>query len=348
MMYTLCCVGYRFRNLQSSTIQNVKKSHNLEKEIRLTVVDIPPDIELTYSNESLLLGGFFGEVFNIFKSKFNVSFKITQNKEFGIFRNGNWRGMLGDLAQGRADICSGISMTSQRKDFIDFSPQLYSGQYDIIYRKLDEHAYNYKFYLQPYNMQMWLCIAAISLAVILLKVLANYISRNNHLDSCVLNFINELVLCWPIVLQSNLGRLSSMFMKLVLGIYIAFSMLLLIGYNSTLTSLLATRLIKVPFHSLEDMLENTNYVPVILTGSNSEDIFLNPSYENKSVLRVGTLIEGIESAYSMKFGFIASVQSIQHLIGSNCSFAVGSRFISREFISLGYSKQFAHKDFFNF
>uniref|UniRef100_T1JMH8 Ionotropic glutamate receptor L-glutamate and glycine-binding domain-containing protein n=1 Tax=Strigamia maritima TaxID=126957 RepID=T1JMH8_STRMM len=310
----------------------------------------PPDLTVTYTDKLLLLGGYFGEILNIFNRKFNISFKLNQTKgdQYGAIINGNWTGMIGDLTHGRADITTGISMTSSRADFINFSPQLFDDKYEIIYRTLDQYEWNYKFYLQPYNTQMWLCVFAISLTVILFKVLANIVSKQKHFSSNCLNFIDELLLCWPIVLQGNLFSFSLTSMKLVYGFFIAFSMLLLVSYNSTLTSLLSVTELKIPFSSLEDMIENTNFLPAILGGSNLEEIFQTPLYQNKSLRRVSTLIEGIELIYNKKFGFISSLKIVQHLIGSNCSFSVAPRSISREIISIGYSKQFNYMEFFNY
>uniref|UniRef100_T1JHL9 Uncharacterized protein n=1 Tax=Strigamia maritima TaxID=126957 RepID=T1JHL9_STRMM len=332
------------------TIQNVKQNEDLDKKkiILITYCDIyPPDITVTYINKSLVLGGYFGELFTIFGRTFNVSYKMTRNKAYGAFINGSWIGMVGDLVHGRADITIGISMTRRRRDAINFSPQLFPDKYEIIFRTLNQYEWNYKFYFQPYNTQMWLCVFAMSLAVILFRVLADVcVARRRHFGSHLLSFSNDLLLSWPIVLQGNLPSFSLLSMKLVFGIYIAFSMLLLISYNSKLTSLLATRLTKVPFSSLEDMFSNTQYLPVILKGAVMEEMFPIPPYEN--VLRVNTILEGIELTYERKFALISQLQVIHNLIGVNCSFSVTPRSATLEFIALGYSKQFAYMDFFNF
>uniref|UniRef100_T1JMM8 Ionotropic glutamate receptor L-glutamate and glycine-binding domain-containing protein n=1 Tax=Strigamia maritima TaxID=126957 RepID=T1JMM8_STRMM len=327
-------------NIEARIIQNVKGNQYIDRVF-------PPDIILP-ENKSLILGGYFGQLFDIFNKKFNISFKISQNKHFGAFINSSWVGMVGDLTYGRADISTGISMTSQRGKYIKFSQEFYLYHLDIIYRNLDQEKWHYAFYLQPYNTDLWLCIVAISLVVIVLKVLENYVLRRKHFGSWVTNFINELLLWWPIVLQGNLLNFSLKSLKLVFGIYIAFSMLLLISYNSKLTSLLAITHLKIPFSSLEEMIASTNFLPAILKDSSSEEMFRKPPYDNMDIVRVESLIEGIESVYSGKLGLIASFQVVQHIIGRNCSFDIAPRYINKEPISLGYSKQFAFVEYFNY
>uniref|UniRef100_T1JNU1 Uncharacterized protein n=1 Tax=Strigamia maritima TaxID=126957 RepID=T1JNU1_STRMM len=311
----------------------------------------PPSTTISGVNESITLGGYFGEVLNIFNSAFNISFTIIRSKEpqFGVFYNGSWHGLVGDLTKGTADIASGLAMTGRRSDYINYSPQLYPLQTDIIYKKFDQRKWNYGFYLKPFCLDMWLYTLAINLMFILVKVFSDRMlsSDRKHFVRRILIFINEILLCWPIVLEGKLIRFKWKSMNFLFGIYIAFSMLLFISYTSTLTSLFATLEMEVPFSSLDDMFENSDFMPVILRGSKPEEIFYKPPYENKSVLRVGSQIEGVELAYSGKFGFLSTLLFIQHLIRRNCSFAVAHYAVSKDIMALGYSKQFVYRDYFN-
>uniref|UniRef100_T1IWG5 Ionotropic glutamate receptor C-terminal domain-containing protein n=1 Tax=Strigamia maritima TaxID=126957 RepID=T1IWG5_STRMM len=332
-------------NQPIGNIQNNKEIQNFARKVRVTAVEFGSDMSFNYINKSLITGGYFGEIFNIFSKKFNVSY--IPNKEYGTFINGRWTGMIGDLTYGRADICSGISMTRWRRNAMSFSPKMFSDKYDLVYRKLDREEWNYTFYLQPYNMEMWLCAFAISLAVILVKIIGDRVTKNKQFGSSYLNLSDELLLCWPIVLQRNLFS-SLVSTKLVFGVYVAFSMLLLVSYNSTLTSLLSTSDLKIPFSSLDDMIENTNFLPAILKGGVMEEMFQASQYENVSVRRVTTEIEGIEAAYSGKFGYISSLQYLHYFIGNNCSFAAALYPISTELVSLGYSKEFVYIEYFSY
>uniref|UniRef100_T1JPF7 Ionotropic glutamate receptor L-glutamate and glycine-binding domain-containing protein n=1 Tax=Strigamia maritima TaxID=126957 RepID=T1JPF7_STRMM len=311
-----------------------------------SIYSVPPLITLSHS---LKVGGFFGQVFNIFHTAFNVSFKTvrTEDGQFGTVINGNWTGMMGDLVQGKADIAPGLVVTRRRSNYINNSPQVYPVQNDIIYKKITHYEWNYTFYFQPRTLKMWLCIFAISLAVILVKVSANNVLRKKDFMSNFRNFMNECVLCWPIVLQGNSIIFSLKSTKLMFAIYISFSMLILISYNSKLTSLLATPRMKIPFTSLKDMLENTHFLPVILIGHKAEEIFMNSTYENTTVKKVRTSMEAIESIYRDKLGYIDTLLAVENLIRGNCTFAVAAHFISRGPATLAYSKQFEYMEFFN-
>uniref|UniRef100_T1JKI2 Ionotropic glutamate receptor L-glutamate and glycine-binding domain-containing protein n=1 Tax=Strigamia maritima TaxID=126957 RepID=T1JKI2_STRMM len=302
------------------------------------------------TTNSSTISDYYGQILDPFHTIFNISLKIIQcqDSQFGTFINGSWTGMIGDLTNERADIAPGLSMSRRRIDYINYSPPLCPIQFDVIYRKLDEHEWNYTFYLQPCNMEIWLCIFAISIIVILVTVLANYVSRSKQSASCLLNFSHELLLCWPVaLLHGNLISSTWKSMKFVFAIYIAFSMLLLTSYNSKLTSLLAIRKVKIPFVSLNGMLENTDFMPIVVKGYVLEEIFVHSSYENKTVLKVISTEEGIKTTCSGKFGFLGSWLAIQDLIPENCCLAAAQEFIRREFIRFAYSKQFAYRDYFN-
>uniref|UniRef100_T1JHW4 Ionotropic glutamate receptor L-glutamate and glycine-binding domain-containing protein n=1 Tax=Strigamia maritima TaxID=126957 RepID=T1JHW4_STRMM len=281
---------------------------------------------IAHVNNSLTVGGYLGQIFNIFIENFNTSFNVTKcnDNQFGAFIKGNWTGMIKDIIEGTADIAASTLITRQKTDYVKFSPQLFTKEF--------------------FNADMWLSIIAISLF--------------------------ELLLCWPIVLQGivclqdsktdangvncfvfylgNFNSFSSKSMKLVFGIYIVFSMLLLVSYTSTLTSLLATTDTKIPFSSLEDMLECTDFLPVFTKGGKWEDIFHKSPYDKKKNLKVETLNEGIELVYSKKLALLTSLQSVENMIRRNCSLVVAPKSISRDIISIAYSKQFAYVKYFNY
>uniref|UniRef100_T1JPK0 Ionotropic glutamate receptor C-terminal domain-containing protein n=1 Tax=Strigamia maritima TaxID=126957 RepID=T1JPK0_STRMM len=339
-------VGYKWLRIDDGKIEENRSYLQLTCDNQ----SYPPSILLSYVNNSWTVGGYFGEVFSIFNGTFNISFEIIPCKDgqFGAFINGSWTGTIGDLTLGDvSDIAPSAAVTRQKSDYVKFSSHFYTKQLDIIYRKSDQHEWNYSFYLQPFNMEMWFSILAINLIFIFVKVFLDYVSRKKVFGSCILNLINELLLCWPIFLQGNLNNFSLKSMKLLFGIYIIFSMLLLISYNSMLTSLFSTTKLKIPFSSLDDMFENTGILPVILKGAMAEDIFLKPPYENKTVFRVSTLVEGIDQAYSGKFAFIHVFRDLQHLMDRNCSLDALPYYIFRLDIALAYSKQFDYTDYFN-
>uniref|UniRef100_T1JA42 Ionotropic glutamate receptor L-glutamate and glycine-binding domain-containing protein n=1 Tax=Strigamia maritima TaxID=126957 RepID=T1JA42_STRMM len=327
-------------DLPISNIQSDEKNQYAPKVVKISHFDGAP--LFTISNSSKI-GGYIGQILNPFLTVFNISFKITlsKKKQYGSFINGSWTGMVGDLINGLADIAPALTMSRQRSDYINFSPPIFPMQFDVVFRKLDQHERNYTFYLRPCNKEIWLCVLGISLIVILVKVLAN--KRSENCLNCFLNFINDFLLCWPIVLLGNLNSFSLKSIKFVFTIYIAFSMLLLFSYSSVLTSLLATTRMRIPFSSLEDMLENTDYMPVVLKGHKLEEIFVNSPYKNKTVITVETIEEAIEETYSKKLGLLLTLTSVR----GNCSFAVAPKIIKKDFARFAYSKQFDYRDYFN-
>uniref|UniRef100_T1JP01 Ionotropic glutamate receptor C-terminal domain-containing protein n=1 Tax=Strigamia maritima TaxID=126957 RepID=T1JP01_STRMM len=240
----------------------------------------------------------------------------------------------------RADISSALSMTGQRSQHVKFSPTIVRIQKDVVYRKLNQHETNFAFYLLPCSIEVWLCILVISLTVILVKVLADKSPRKKHLTTCVPDFANEVFLCWPIILHGSLNKSIRFSMNLIFGIYIVFSMVIMVSYESKLTSLLSTTKSKIPFSSLEEMLKKSEFLPIIIQGNNLHGIF-------KNVVKVKTPEKVVEAIYNRKFGFVGSLLAIQHLIRDNCSFVVAPQYVGKYSIAIAYSKQFAYIDYFN-
>uniref|UniRef100_T1JIF5 Ionotropic glutamate receptor C-terminal domain-containing protein n=1 Tax=Strigamia maritima TaxID=126957 RepID=T1JIF5_STRMM len=315
------------RNLEIGTIRrdNNNKSQYLQTPVGISTFNFLPMSTLT----------------SLSKIKCNDS-------QFGAFINGSWTGMIGDVIKGAADIALGRVMMRNLSDYVNFSPELYPIQFDVIHRKLEQHGWDYRFYLQPLHVEIWLCVFAISLIVILVKILVNNVVSKNNLACCVLNFFNDLLLCWPIVLQDTFKNFSLKSMKFVFGIYVTFSMLLLMSYTSILTSYLATTDVMIPFSSLEEMLEKTNFLPVILKGAKFEVLFQNPPYENKRVIRADSIIQAVDLISNGKMAFLGPMMPVQLLIRGNCSFDVAPERISRDSVTIAYSKNFAYVDYFNF
>uniref|UniRef100_T1INX5 Ionotropic glutamate receptor C-terminal domain-containing protein n=1 Tax=Strigamia maritima TaxID=126957 RepID=T1INX5_STRMM len=335
-------LGYKWLRIGDQAILHEKNAL-----LRLNFQSFPPLATLTSVNNSLILGGFFGHIFNIFNTDFNISFEIIKCKDsqFGAFINGSWTGMISDLTQGLADISLSALISRQLSGHVHFSPQMFSLQFDVVYRILERHEWDYDFYSQPCQMEIWLCVFAISLTVIIVKGLVDNVLNKKNCASSLRNLINDLLLCWPIYYSH---RFSSKSIKFIFGIYIAFSMLLLISYTSMLTSLLAKPDAKVPFSSLTEMLEKTDFTPVIFKGGKFEEMFSKTPYENKRVLRADTGAEAIDLIYSGKMAFLGALKEVQQFIGENCSFDVALEHISREQMAIAYSKHFPYVDYFNF
>uniref|UniRef100_T1IWG2 Ionotropic glutamate receptor L-glutamate and glycine-binding domain-containing protein n=1 Tax=Strigamia maritima TaxID=126957 RepID=T1IWG2_STRMM len=342
-------LSYSCRPKQSVKHNKVTSFKNFSLLVKLTSINLPPRIDLVYKNNTLTMEGFCGELFSIFIANFNISFEVSLNKDkaFGILdADLKWNGMMGDVIYGIADIAPCVSTSRTRRDYLVFSPALYTVRMEIIHLKLNYYDWDFAFFLKPYNQTIWLTLAAISLIIILSSFYTNYIFTGQSFSHCASGFSNEILLCWPIVLQSKLSVSPLYSIKFCLGIYLVFSLLILSIYTSLLTALFATSKMKIPFFSLEDMVYETDYLPVILRGSTIQDFF-EKSFKNRPFVKVNDATEGINNVVKRKAGFIMSLEIASTMINNNCSFSLAPKYVYTETISLAYSKTFPHMEFFN-
>uniref|UniRef100_T1JMA0 Ionotropic glutamate receptor L-glutamate and glycine-binding domain-containing protein n=1 Tax=Strigamia maritima TaxID=126957 RepID=T1JMA0_STRMM len=322
----------------SSNIMN-----NLSTAVKVSTFMFPPCIFLKEKNNTTLIKGYFGELFSIFNQKFNISFdtKINKRGVFGKILDGKWNGIMGDIVHGTANIATCLPITRMRRDYVDFSPALYKIHFKILYRKLDHREWPFNYYLKAFTKNLWLSIFAINLIIIVALMM------ENSFVVSITGFVNEILLCWPIVLVGTLTFSSRHSMKLCIFIYLSLSMLLLSIYTSLLTALFATSKIKIPFHSIEEMVYNTDYIPLCLPSSTVEEIF-KILFNNAPFMNVRSIKEGIDVAFRQKAGFIATTQVVAVVIGTNCSLTFAAKPMTSVIMAVAFSKHFAHKNFFDF
>uniref|UniRef100_T1JNC8 Ionotropic glutamate receptor L-glutamate and glycine-binding domain-containing protein n=1 Tax=Strigamia maritima TaxID=126957 RepID=T1JNC8_STRMM len=301
--------------------------------------------ELHKVNGTTTIRGYFGELFTIFSTDFNISIQITHSKDnqFGALK-GNWTGMMSDLVYGIADISAGIVVTRQRRDFVKTSPQLYSLQFDVLYRKAHTYQHDYFFFLKPFKMDVWFSIFSITLIFILINAFSKCGIKSLTLTGFINDSVNQFLLCWPIVISGKFSLFYSV--KLCLEVYIIFSMLMWNCYTSTLTSLFSTNKMEIPFTSLDDMLTNTNYLAVVINGSKVESYLTKLSYIHR-LIKVKNINDAIAAVYSRKAAFNYPLIGLTDLISNNCSLSIAPQYTSKDSNSLAYSKKFAYVEYFN-
>uniref|UniRef100_T1IWG3 Ionotropic glutamate receptor L-glutamate and glycine-binding domain-containing protein n=1 Tax=Strigamia maritima TaxID=126957 RepID=T1IWG3_STRMM len=330
-IFTLRCKNKSFQNML-----------HLPKK----VTALPPSIDVIRRNNSLTMEGYCGCLFAILTDAFNISFQIntTKDGQFGRLDDVKWTGMVGDLVSDVAEIAPCISITRQRRNVVEFSPELYSVQFQVLYRNLNFIAWNYQLFFKPFDKTIWLCVLTISTIVILS---VKYVFK--HVWVCKHGFENEFTLCWPFAVQSSLKSTSksNCSMKIYLGVYLYFSMLMLATYVSLLTAFFTTFKLEIPFSSLNEMMYDTDYMPVFQLGSSVQEFFMK-SFPHESFIEVNTLEEGIDIVWKKKTGFFAlSMDMAARINHDDCHFRFAPFYVNRETVSLAFSKHFPYMDFFN-
>ena len=90
----------------------------------------------------------------------NFSFVVyfMNDTNYGVYRNGEWTGMVGDVIYGEADIIAGaFSVTSERLSSISFTEPYFQNTFAIV-TGANGRSISMWAFLSPFSLQVWICI----------------------------------------------------------------------------------------------------------------------------------------------------------------------------------------------
>ncbi|WAR23735.1 NMD3B-like protein [Mya arenaria] len=97
--------------------------------------------------------------------KFDFLMYFNNNSMFGRNVNGSWNGIIGDVANGAADIIAGaITMTSERLQAVDFTESFYFSSYKIV-TGAEEKVTSLFAFISPFHPTVWITIIASAITV---------------------------------------------------------------------------------------------------------------------------------------------------------------------------------------
>uniref|UniRef100_T1JJ08 Ionotropic glutamate receptor L-glutamate and glycine-binding domain-containing protein n=1 Tax=Strigamia maritima TaxID=126957 RepID=T1JJ08_STRMM len=328
--------------------------------IKIGLINISPEMKLSGPDNNITLGGYFGEFFAILFSLINIRYqniRIPDNKFGSINKNKTWNGMMKYLVDHKIDIGASLTQTRKRQDYVKFSPILYSSSYRLLYRQLDDPEWSYNFFIEPFYVDTWICVLLLSSVVILF---AHYYKRKVSFKTSYLKYICSLIhdiffhftLCWPIaLLTANMSTNTTSSRTVYLSYYL-FVMLTILSYNSQLTAMLTIATYPIPFQSLDDMIIETKYFPVVVKGRSIVEMFSIAEQEpwktgwekilkNRPKSMVKNTQVGINTVYSTKAAFITTLESVQ-TIRRNCSFNFAPNSFGQLTDSIAYAINFPY------
>ena len=211
------------------------------KEIRVTAIHDPPYMKIDQSNGSYSYDGYLFALWEIIAHELKLRYRIETPdvKAFGnLDENGNWTGMIGELAYGRADVSlSRLYIRADRAkvvDYLDSQPVDTVRETFYIPKNLDEipnfSEYIYQSLLKPLDSNVWWSLLA---SMFLLSMILCFIEKANRKNSessqtvkdmtwgsCLLSSYMTLVgQGWATTPDSLAGRITTIF-SWVLGLVI--------------------------------------------------------------------------------------------------------------------------------
>ncbi|XP_014484092.1 PREDICTED: glutamate receptor ionotropic, kainate 2 isoform X2 [Dinoponera quadriceps] len=218
--------------------------------------------------------------------QFDYDLVIPEDLEFGRkLPNGEWNGLIGDLARGETDIAiAALTMTSEREEVIDFvAPYFEQSGILIVMRKPVRKTSLFKF-MTVLRLEVWLSIVgALTLTGIMIWLLdkySPYSARNNkqlYPYPCREFTLKEsfwfaLTSFTP---QGGGEAPKALSSRTLVAAYWLFVVLMLATFTANLAAFLTVERMQSPVQSLEQLARQSRINYTVLANSSAHQYFIN-------------------------------------------------------------------------
>ncbi|XP_043266187.1 probable glutamate receptor [Colletes gigas] len=265
-----------------------QRRHDLEgSNLRVISIHDPPVSKILRNeyNETVGVGGFFGEVIQLLQEGMNCTFSYQESDKWGIqLPNGTWTGMIGMLMHDEAGLAATeLMMTSDRLDVVKFTTPVYSTKSRVYIKRPDTTAVKWNAYLAPFACNVWNAIALMIVVTgISISTIDTIFSKKAifHLPTTEASsttvpetmFFVFGALCGQGMAMSSLDPIRVVHLSIH-----SMAVVVLAAYSAALISFLAIKTFAMPFTTMEGMLEDGSYRFAVVGESADYYFFQNTS-----------------------------------------------------------------------
>uniref|UniRef100_A0A3Q3W7P4 Glutamate receptor n=1 Tax=Mola mola TaxID=94237 RepID=A0A3Q3W7P4_MOLML len=200
--------------------------------------------------------------------KYNM-YQVGDGKYGSALPNGSWSGMIGELISKQADLAiSAITITPERESVVDFSKRYLDYSVGILMRKSEEKI-NIFSLLAPFDLAVWACIAAaipvVGIMIFLLKRIQAARCHSNagaHPPPSVSTSLQSAI--WIVygafVQQGNDSILGSVALRIVMGSWWLFTLIVCSSYTANLAAYLTVSRMDNAVRSFQDLSRQSDLV----------------------------------------------------------------------------------------
>ncbi|KAG8135131.1 hypothetical protein E2320_008178, partial [Naja naja] len=179
--------------------------------------------------------GFSIDVLDALSKNLGFKYEIYQSPDgkYGQqLHNSSWNGMIGELINKRADLAiSAITITPERESVVDFSKRYMDYSVGILIKKPEEKINIFSLFA-PFDFAVWTCIAAAIPVVGVLIFVLNRIQAVRAQNS------SQSGACTSSTLHSGESTVNSMAMRIVMGSWWLFTLIVCSSYTANLAAFL--------------------------------------------------------------------------------------------------------------
>ena len=222
--------------------------------------------------------GYYIELLNIIAQHMNFSVTMHQplDGKYGIKKNGEWNGMIRELIDKKTDIVAVLTYSADRGEVVDMPATAADTDYGLImYHAERPTQMSIALLTKPFSQSVWLCLLGLTLIASMAFVAAQRWGKYGPEDiafaQCSFIFQSSMKQASHIILQCPSSRL-------IYSVYALGFIIVLALYTAQLVALLSVQQINVPFRTILEVAENTEYMLGTTGGTLAYDLNVQKNF----------------------------------------------------------------------
>ncbi|XP_048865103.1 glutamate receptor ionotropic, delta-1-like isoform X1 [Brienomyrus brachyistius] len=297
-------------------------------------------------------------------------YQVADNIYGSQLPNGSWNGMIGELINKRADLAiSAITITPERENVVDFSMRYMDYSVGILLRKPEEKVNIFSLFA-PFDLAVWSCIAAaIPIVGVLIFVLRRIQSVRNPSAAHQPTSLNSAI--WLVygsfVQQGGDSMVTSMALKIVMGSWWLFTLIVCSSYTANLAAYLTVSRLDNTIRTFQDLSKQNDLTYGTVRNSAVYDYFkakgTNPLEQDSTFAELWRTInknngqdhsvsspsEGIRKAKIEAYAFLWDMAVVEYaaLTDDDCTITVTGNSVSSKGYGIALQHGSPYRDLFS-
>nr|XP_023697048.1 glutamate receptor ionotropic, delta-1-like isoform X3 [Paramormyrops kingsleyae] len=297
-------------------------------------------------------------------------YQVADNIYGSQLPNGSWNGMIGELINKRADLAiSAITITPERENVVDFSMRYMDYSVGILLRKPEEKVNIFSLFA-PFDLAVWSCIAAaIPVVGVLIFVLRRIQTVRNPSAPQQPSSLNSAI--WLVygsfVQQGGDSMVTSMALKIVMGSWWLFTLIVCSSYTANLAAYLTVSRLDNTIRTFQDLSKQNDLTYGTVRNSAVYDYFkakgTNPLEQDSTFAELWRTInknngqdhsvsspsEGIRKAKIEAYAFLWDMAVVEYaaLTDDDCTITVTGNSVSSKGYGIALQHGSPYRDLFS-
>ena len=230
-------------------------------------------------NQSVYTGYYIG-LLDLIGRELNFTFSVYEPKDgqYGNIKNGEWAGMVRDLMDKKADFAASLTFNPSRRSVADHpnTPvNIFTALY--MYKSPEPVFMSLEILAMPFQRSVWISLLVAIIATSLVFLLSHYLNAKWEETQCQ-SFEYGVYIIMSTLSQSPSVNPSHQSMRIVYSFYSLGCIILITTYTGHLVALLTIKQNAVPFNTIRELAENTEYTLGVTGGTAGEDLLLNSNF----------------------------------------------------------------------